>query len=266
MNEQLVAERRELQRQRAEAQASIEESKRGLRLLDVFRNARHNGKVLKDCTANENQILELANPGEEDQICGDWFNKIIQQTPSLVNRFVWTDPPVSKFDKKAEERDRAEFTAFVKQNRYGDNIANFNAARGLLGPGNVRGYQLAQAVQSNALRLSPASAQELEDREAERIREHNEKLQSMSTGELRKLSGEGFDARRAQAAQAVADHSFAQKEQHDQHMGYPELPEYFRGRKLDREFFIKYCDRTTMRFLNQKYGPANVEARIRGIR
>jgi hypothetical protein len=102
----------------------------------------------------------------------------------------------------------------------------------------VTEHGLVQAVQSNALRLAPASAQELEEREAERI--DAEKLRLLH-GDVRTLKDEvsaGFDQRRAQAAQAEADRAFAEKENADKGMGFPELPEYFRGRRRDRNSLL----------------------------
>ena len=255
----------DLQQQRAETQRSLEESKRGIVWLSILR-ADFDGRYLRDCDANRNIVFGWLNPGE-DYPTVELLNSIFKERPQAKQELIWADPPPSPQQKQeAEQSDREAFTAFVKQNRYGDNVANFTLAREVLGHGNVTVYGLTQAVQNNAFRLAPATPKELEDRETERIQQEQSRLRNLSTRELKEEVSAGFESKRKVFRQVEADRSFAAKEQQDKQMGYEPLPEYFRGRKLDREFFIKFATRDDLRFLNQKYGPANVEARLRGIR
>src|SRR5262249_39652541 len=130
---------------------------------------------------------------------------------SFSRQFVWTDLPAAKTDRQAEARDRAVFAEFAKQNNYGEGIANFNLAREVIGCGLLTQHALIEAVQPRRLRLAAASAEELEEREAERL--DAEKLRMMVTPahQLREEAAQGILDRRQQAKAEEADRAFAAK-------------------------------------------------------
>ena len=126
-----------------------------------------------------------------------------------------------------------------------------------------------EAVQTRRLRLAPATAEELEEREAERIDQEQLRLRNKPSHELKAEAAQSMVDARRQAQVQEADRLLEAKEEHDKLVGgYPPLPDFFKGRRVDRDFFHKVgrCTREEWKFLTQKYGQANIEARIRGIR
>src|SRR5262249_2199027 len=180
----------------------------------------------------------------------------------FASRFIWETPPAARSDKHAEARDRAAFTAFVKQNCYGEGIANFSLAREILGYGQVTEQALIEAVQRGRLRLAPASTEELEDREAERIDQEQLRLRNTPSHLLKSEAARAMVDARQQAKVEEADRAFAAKQEAEAGMSYPELPEYLPGflakrfgnQRLDRNFLVKKADRDAYRFLHQKFG------------
>jgi len=187
--------------------------------------------------------------------------------PKLASGFIWIDPPASKTDPKQKAKDLETLREAAKANgNFGASEANLSLVRDALGAGFTE-YQINQAIRSNAVRLAPPSEEERQQWAAEAQEQEQQRLRNLNTRELKTEVSAGFEQRRAQAAQAEADRVLKAKEEADQLAGgYPELPEFFKGHRVDRAFFVKKCSREELKFLVQKFGAANVEKRIRGIR
>jgi len=243
-----------------ETAALNDESRRGLAWLAVLRTP-FDGKYVKDTVANQNLAFSWLQPGESltPKLLGQIFN----ERPRAKTELTWLPPePTSQEKQQQQETRRAVFERACRHFKISGCEANWS----LLEQFCDSESSVSQGINGGVRNLVRAGQDELTQWEQEAQQKRVAQLKTMDKRDLRNAVSEEFQNRRQQAAQAVADHSFAQKEQHDQHMGYPELPEFFRGHRLNREFFIKHCDRATMKFLNQKYGQASVEARIRGLR
>src|SRR5215467_8550125 len=71
------------------------ENARQARIVRILQRVRFNGKVLKDCDANEGLILELP-----PQLTPDEISQAFAANPRLAEGFLWIDPPGSKTDPK----------------------------------------------------------------------------------------------------------------------------------------------------------------------
>ena len=163
---------------------------------------------------------------------------------------------------------------FCKQNRYNAGTAGFNLAREVIGNGLLTEQALIEAVQHGRLRLAPASTEELEEREAERLDQEKLRLSRTPVHLLKQEAAQGILDRRRQAQVEEADRAFAAKQESETGISYPPLPDYlpeflakrFGNQRLDRTFLVKKADRDAYRFLHQKFGVVAVEERLRGIR
>jgi hypothetical protein len=224
-------------------------------------------RVVQPNEANKAIIRGWINPGETPSFA--WFKRILEENPSLVNQLLWdsTDKfdPVKRQQAVAAqlEQDRETFADACRRFQIGNNEANFGIIRETLGEG-FSVYQIQQAVQSGAVRVSSATHHEIGQWAAEAVETHNDFLLQADTSTLKTLARrEGADTRAA-AAQQQADRQFEAAKIRDAAIGYPALPGLWRGQKLDAEF-IKRADPSTLKFLRQRFGAAAVDARLRGI-
>ena len=215
--------------------------------------------MLKQCESNENLLREYVGLPED---------LLIEAINKDADCFLWVDIPASKTDPTVSAQDGETLAQAAREYRtFGASEANLALAREVLGPG-FSEYMLLQAIRSNAIRLAAPSEEEKtqwvqEDQEREQLR-----LRNLDVSQLKQEVKDGYMDRRAAAQAAEADRVFAAKEKHDQMVGgFPPLPDTFKGRRLDRDFFVKMrCTREELKFLTQKFGQANIEARIRGLR
>jgi hypothetical protein len=259
---ELAAERQEIQRERAEIAERRAEAVQELRLMDIFRSVRHDGKILPDNVANRNAVLELANPGEENQISGAWLNKLLAETPSLATRFIWAFPPASKTDPRQLEKDRKILEAAARANgNFGASDANLSLCRDILGAGFAE-YHVIQAFRSGQLRLAPPSDDEREQWEAERLDQEKLRLLNASTPVLKQDVRAGYADRRAQAAQAEADRVLEQKKKF-QHGQFKPLPREWNGQRFDAAF-IRAASPQQIRKWRELFGSLQLDLRLRG--
>jgi hypothetical protein len=262
----LVQQDPELQRAQAELAAKQEEHAFESMWTAIIRTP-IGDRVVQPNEANKAIIRGWINPGETPSFA--WFKRILEENPNLVNQLLWgsTDKfdPVKRQQATAAQldQDRHTFADACRQLHIGFNEANFGIIRSTLGE-NFSIYQVSQAISSGAVRVSPATRQEIAQWAAEAIEQHNEYLQTANTDTLRALARkEGADTRAA-AAQQQTDRQFEAARVRDAGIGFPELPHEFRGQKLDANL-IRRADVSTLKFLRQRFGTAAVDARLRGI-
>jgi len=252
----------DLQQSKQERAHAKEELARAKENLDrqkyfgmIYLKARDSrGRILVQNHANQGLIESAHMPVA-------LFLEAVKQD-KFASQFIWETPPAAKNDTKADERDRAAFTAFVKQNRYGEGIANFNLAREVLGYGQVTEQALIGAVRSGRLRLAPASAQELEDREAEGLDAEKLRLLNADTRTLKHEVREGYADRQREAAQAEADRVLDEKRKWQTGQFKP-LPRTWNGQLLNATF-IRAASPQLIRQLREHYGSLQLDLRIRG--
>jgi hypothetical protein len=100
------------------------------------------------------------NPGEEDQLGAAWFASVLKQNPKLVDRFAWTSRLDPNSKKLLERADRETFSHVCRKHDVSEIEAHFKLLVEVLGAG-FSEYAAAQAIQSNAVSLSPATPAEL---------------------------------------------------------------------------------------------------------
>src|SRR5712692_9810486 len=136
--------------------------------LSIFRTPISvNGKwqVAIDNQGNRGFIAGWLQEDQGEQLSPAWFTKVLAEQPQLARQITWQsadllDPRKQKEAAAAQaEQDRETFNAFVREYGFSQVEANFQLAKSVLG--NFDKYMLAQAVQSNALQLAPASSEEL---------------------------------------------------------------------------------------------------------
>jgi hypothetical protein len=248
-----VAALQELQQQKQEAA-------RQFRIVQILQRVRYNGKVLKDCAANEEFISELPPNLSPDEI-----TQAFAANPKLASSFLWVDLPASKTDPKQLAKDLETLRVAAKANgNFGASEANLALCREVLGAG-FSEYTLNQAIRANALRLSAPTQEERDQWAAEAHDQEQLRLRNLDTRCLKDEVREGFDQRRAASAQANADRVLKAKQEEENQMGYPPLPAIYQGKPVNQKFF-KECSRETMRYFLQRYGDFQCTQAIRGIR
>jgi hypothetical protein len=258
------AEREQIRQERAQIAAQVAELDREAALLEIFRKE-YAGKLLVDNEANRAQVLTLYENDlyNDDPLGAAWFASRLNDDSKLASRFAWTARPDPNARKLQEEVDRNTFEQLC--NTDGVDIsgseANFRLLRDTLGSG-FNLYAAKQAVQSNAVLLSPATPAEINAREAVRIDQHNFKLLTSDVHTLKQLTREEAERRRVEAAQANADRDLAIRTEIQGQQGFEPLPDTYKGQAVNRAFFLK-CSREVMKYFLQRYGSAQIDQRIR---
>jgi hypothetical protein len=171
--------------------------------------------------------------------------------------------PQRKAEEKAQlEKDKQTFADAAKSLRsFGLTEANFNVIRSVLGP-NFTIYSVQQGIGSNALSLSPAIQDEVDEWTRQEVEAKNLALLSADLPTLRRLAREAGakgptpvapdETQRVRAAERAADT-----------VAYLPLPDEFRDTSgtevpLDAAF-IRTCSKETLKCLFKRYGSAQVE-------
>ncbi len=146
---------------------------------------------------------------------------------------------------------------------FGVNEANFRLIRETLGPG-FDIYKIQQALASGALQLTQPTQEQWDTWAAEDVEQHNNRLLNADPETLREQVRLEAEQKRlnqqSEAEQAQLEASRAR----DAVVGYPPLPRFWEGQRLDAAF-IRKCDAPTQKLLTKKYGSASITARLRGI-
>jgi hypothetical protein len=247
-----------------QSRRSFEEYQFGL----IFSTA-VDGKVATDNTANREIIRNWLDEAKGDTgISLQWFLNVLKENPSLAASLSWQkhlDPAKRRAAESAQTReDRETFNAFARENGFSEVTANFSSACSVLGSG-FNQYQLAQAVQSNALVLAPASPAELQQFRVEAQQQRHEYLVNRaSPEELRTAARQESEQRRAEAKQADTQRQIDARARIDQTQGYTPLPETTsEGVKIDAAYLKNLATDVYRSFL-RKYGATEITARLNG--
>jgi hypothetical protein len=116
------------------------------------------------------------------------------------------------------------------------------------------------------VRLTPATPSEVQQWRQELAEQRQDWLVNQaSPAELREAANRESEQRRAAAVQQQADQQLEAAVVRDSVMGFPPLPEDWRGQKLDADF-IKMCDVATHKLLLKRFGSAQLDLRLRGVK
>jgi hypothetical protein len=131
-------------------------------------------------------------------------------------------------------------------------------------------FGIREFLSANPTALVQATPTELQEREAERIRQHNQMLLNASPLELKELARQEAEQRRQAAQRAEQERQIAGREAADAAFGFPPLPEtnQITGEQIDAAYLTRISNTNLQLFKNfiRKHGAANVTARLRGIR
>jgi len=167
-----------------------------------------------------------------------------------------------------EKSSRAVFAEAVRVFGLSGIEGNFRVLVSTLETLSISGIQ--EFISVNPRSLVPATEAELQQYEAERIRQHNQMLLNADPITLKRLAQEEAEARRAQAQRAEAERQIAARESADAALGFPPLPEVnqMTGEKIDAAYLTQISNTNMQLFRNyiRKHGAANVTARLRAIR
>jgi hypothetical protein len=237
---------------------------------NIFRTVLPGNKIAVDNAANRGVIESWLHPHES--LSPEVFLKAITETPRLIGQLVVQtadvlDPKKQRQAASAQaEEDRRIFENTAKRfELYSINEANWNVIHSTLGPG-LSEYQIQQAVESGAVRLTPATSSEIQEWRQGLAEQRQEFLIHQATPQqLKEAARTETEERRAVAVQQQADQQLEAAIVRDSVMGFPPLPEDWRGQKLDAAF-IKTCDVQTQKLLSKRFGSAALDLRLRGLK
>jgi hypothetical protein len=272
-NEQITiqaANTPEVQRGNQERQRDHEQFERDMAWTGIFRTVLPGGEVAVDNAANRHIIESWLHPHET--LSQKVFLKAITETPRLIQQLVLESSDTLDPKKRAAankqqlEADKKVFEDTAKRlELYSLNEANWNIVHSTLGPG-LSEFQIQNAVDSGAVRLTPATPSEVQQWRQELAEQRQDWLVNQaSPAELREAANRESEQRRAAAVQQQADQQLEAAVVRDSVMGFPPLPEDWRGQKLDANF-IKMCDVATHKLLLKRFGSAQLDLRLRGVK
>jgi hypothetical protein len=263
----------ERQRQIDEINADRQRMAQEQQLSNIFRTpVTVNGKpaIAIDNQGNRSIIAGWLQEDQGEHITPAWFKKVLSEQPQLVSSLSWQSADILDPAKlrQAEATQAAEerrvFHDFCRDNGFSECESNHLLAKSVL-EGGFDKYTLAQAVQSNALSLAPASPEELAKFRQEAITLHNQYLSSLDVPTLRKLAREA--GARGQAAPQLDETQRVRQAERQDRTAYPILPEEFRDGSGPEEVldakFIRKCSKETLKFLFKRFGSAQVEEALR---
>jgi hypothetical protein len=228
------------------------------------------GNVATDNTANREIIRNWLDEAKGDTgISLQWFLNVLKENPNLAQQLSWQsadvlDPTKRRHrERNQEAENRSVFDAFCRENRFSLVDANFHLAKCVLG--DFDQYSLAQAVQSNALVLAPASPAELQQFRTEAQQERQEYLLNRaSPEELRNAARQESEQRRIQAQREETERQIAARAQIDSTQGYTVLPEVNQhGERIDAAYLKNLATDVYRNYL-RKYGATAITARLNG--
>ena len=232
-----------------------------------------NGNVAIDNQSNRGFILGWLQEDQGESISATWFQKVLKETPLLANQLSWQSADIVDPVKRREaasaqaEQDREVFSAFARENGFSECESNHLLVKSVLGEAFDK-YMLAQAVQSNALQLALASAEELAKFQRDAYEERVDWLTNSATPlELRQAARQESEQGRAQQQRTAQQVKI--RENKESAVGYVGLPETDRyGVKIDRAYLLKLADNDIARYKQfcSRYGFAAITTRLNGVR
>ncbi len=122
--------------------------------------------VVVDNQAARNFIEGWVDETRDEKLSLEWFTKVIAENPKLIAQLTVQSADILDPKKRKDAlyvqrlKDRDTFSAATRKYGIGDTEANFAIVRDVLGSG-FNEYQVGQAAQSGAARVSPATQEEL---------------------------------------------------------------------------------------------------------
>jgi len=228
-------------------------------LSNIFRTP-INGRVALDNQANRSIIVGWLQEDQGEQITPAWFTRVLTEQPQLASSLSWRSADILDPAKRRAEEHRA-FHDFCRDNGFSECESNRLLVKSVLGQG-YDSHMLAQAVQSNALSLAPASPSELEQFRQEAIKAHNQHLLNLDIPTLRKMAKES-----GARGQAPPPPDETQRVRAAENQGtFPELPDELRIGDRDELIdaaYIRRCPKEVLRSLIKRYGPDQVNEALR---
>jgi len=266
---EILARQQEIDEINADRQRMAQENQLSL----VFRTpVTVNGKpaIAIDNQGNRNIIAGWLQEDQGESISAAWFQKVLKENPSLARSLSWQSADILDPTKRrqAEAAQAAEerrvFHDFCRDNGFSEVEANLSLIKSVIG--SFDHHSLAQAVQSNALQLAPASPEELQQFRQEAISLHNQHLLNLDIPTLRKLVREA--GVRGPVAPPPPDETQRVRTATEEYYGtaYPPLPDelLIEGREqLIDASFIKRCSKETLRLLMTRYGSDQINEALR---
>ncbi len=236
-------------------------------LLQVFKFS-----GLANTKENEASLDRLLGPTLSLQT----FRSLCENNPDIARKFKWESEPFARVIAQEQEQNqqrtkvRQAFSAAAKAataqglNNVSACDANFNRVCGVLGTD----FTIAQAVKAltdGTLQGLASSGNAAELRAAyqqKQIDDHNHWLMNADTKTLREITRQEIADQRQNSAQEQADRELQVGLRRQTAMGFPPLPDLWRGEKLDANF-IKHCNVETHKRLTKRFGSAALTARLR---
>jgi hypothetical protein len=221
---------------------------------------------ISDNIANRKMLFDYALSLSDDGVVTfQLLDEAAKSLPGLARQKVKQIPTAANL-----KQDEESLEEFCRANRLEPSTAALNLLRQQFGAG-FDSTQVAQALQSGLIGLSPASDEHLLQWTKEAQEERQDYLVNQaSPHELRTIAKMESEQRRIQAQREEDQRQIAAREQKDAAFGFTSIPEFNQttGEKLDSAYFIKLSNTNISAFRQaiRRWGAANVTARIRGIR
>jgi hypothetical protein len=249
------------QEQREKVQEAYQQRFQERSALDQIFRTPFNGRALVRCEANIKTLTSWPHPHESISV--EWLTKVLTEQPNLAASLAWdkyeTPEQHQAATAQAQEEDRKTFALACRQFSLAENEANYRMVVEALASG-FSLFDIEQAIR-NGLGLLQASQEQAGIWAEETAQERQSYLINRATpAELRAAAQ--VEAETNRVAQKQAED--ARVLQAAKESGYPPLPEFFQGQQLDKKF-LWLCSKETTKFLFQRYGQRQLEARVRGL-
>ena len=258
-----VAHDPEMIRRQQEHGLQMEETYREYNFAQIFRTPINLGGryyFAAQNMANEQIILGWLDETRDEKLSAAWFRHVIAENPELANQIAKVEILSPQEQKKRLARDHETFLAVARMSgAFGNNDANFSLVRQVLGSGFTT-YDIQQAVDSGAVRLSPATAEEIDKWHAEATGERRDFLVNRANpDELRAAARSEAEQARAISTGEQANRELESSRQRDQYRGYRPLPP-----EIDSKA-IKQAAGDTLKHWIRLYGNFQITARVRSV-